>query len=77
MTADFSPDGTRLVAVSQTDGQRYYFLLPDIGSLRAELWKQSAGCPDARTRVDLLGQPQAEAERDYRACRVRKRADDP
>jgi hypothetical protein len=43
-------------------------LLPKIESLQALLWKLSPSCPDAQTRTDLLGQPKAEAERDYQAC---------
>ena len=45
-------------------------LLPKIESLQALLWKLSPSCPDAQSRTDLLGQPKAEAERDYQACMV-------
>jgi WD40 repeat protein len=68
-SADYSPDGSRLLAVGH-DGADILTLLPTIESLQALLWKVSSSCPDAQTRTDLLGQPKADAERDYQACMV-------
>jgi WD40 repeat protein len=65
--ANYSPDGASLVAVSKEKAE-VLNTLPEIESLRALLWKQQAACPDARTRSALLGQSEAEAERDYQAC---------
>ena len=68
-SADYSPDGSRLLAVGR-DGADILTLLPRIESLQTLLWKLSLSCPDAQTRTDLLGQPKADAERDYHACMV-------
>ena len=67
--ADYSPDGRQLVAVSRDGDAEILDLLPAIESLEARLWEQVAECPDAGTRSALLGQPEAQAERDFQACR--------
>ena len=67
-SANYSPDGSKLVAVSRDGVAEILALLPEIESLQEQLWKQKVNCPDARTRIALLGQSEAEAEHDYQAC---------
>ena len=68
ISADYSPDGSRLLAVSRDGEADILTLLPTIESLRTLLWKLSPICPDIMTRIELLGEPSAEANRDYSVC---------
>jgi len=68
ISADYSPGGSKLVAVSSGGTVEILTILPDIESLLAQLWKATSNCPDGQTRIYLLGQPEAEADRDYNAC---------
>jgi WD40 repeat protein len=68
ISANYSPDGTRLVAVSSDGKAEILALLPEIQSLVAHLWL-SHSCPGPETRNGLLGQPMVDAVREYQVCK--------
>jgi len=74
ISADYSPDGTRLVAVSQENLAEILNLLPEIESLQA--LPLEAGRPRVPTPAlaGLVGSVRGRAERDYQACQNRPRS---